>query len=103
MGWLPPLSELVPIFLPSIFLPTAAEPIPDDCGPWRNKTSALDPAPLRQTGAPRKRLPPAERCGKMTVGRRGDGRLRTDRPGTNKRVHPSGVPLGDPRRSVACR
>ncbi len=33
MGWLPRLSELVPIFLPSIFLPTAAEPVPDDCGP----------------------------------------------------------------------
>ena len=54
MGWLPPLSKLVPIFLPSIFLPTAAEPIPDDCGPRRNKTSALVLAPLRQTGAPEK-------------------------------------------------
>ena len=84
MGWLPPLSELVPIFLPSIFLPTAAEPIPDDCGPRRNKTSALVLAPLRQTGAPRKRLPPAWRCGMMSVGRRGDGRRRTDRPETNR-------------------
>jgi hypothetical protein len=83
MGWLPPLSELVPIFLPSIFLPTAAQPIPDDCGPRGNKTSALVPAPLRQTGAPRRRLPPAWRCGKMTVGRMGDGCPRTDRPGTN--------------------
>ncbi len=33
---------------------------------------------------PQERLPPAERCGKMTVGRRGDGRLRSDRPGTNR-------------------
>ena len=89
MGWLPPLSELVPIFLPSIFLPTAAEPIPDDCGPRRNKTSALVLAPPRQTGAPRKRLPPAERCGKMTVGRTGDGRPRTVRPGTSRADEPN--------------
>ncbi len=79
MGWLPRLAELV-----AIFLPTAAEPIPGDCGPWRNKTSAPVLAPSRQTDAPRKRLPPAWRCGKMTVRRTGDGRPRTDRPGTNR-------------------
>jgi hypothetical protein len=53
-------------------------------GPADKKTSALVPAPLRQTSVPRKRLPSAERCGKMTVGRTGDGRPRTDRPGTNR-------------------
>jgi hypothetical protein len=84
MGWLPRLSELVPIFLPSIFLPTAAEPAPDDSGPRRKKTSTPVLAPLRQTGTPRKRLPSAWRCGKMTIGRRGDGRRRTDRPETNR-------------------
>ena len=73
-----------PFFCPPSFCPPLPNRYLTTVAPGETKRP---PSSWLRRGRPalqEKDCRPSERCGKMTVGRTGDGRPRTDRPGTNR-------------------